>query len=50
MYRTHLFLFSKSKINLHMKHKSDRVNSLLHRLVLLSVCFINQMSVRYSKN
>ena len=39
---THLLPLTKSKFNL----KSDRVN----RLVLLSVCFINTMSRRYSTN
>jgi len=40
---THLWSFSKSKFNL----KSDRVNLVAQRLVLLSVCFIYPMSGRY---
>ena len=46
---THLCPFSKIKFNLY-EAQSLTVSTLLHRPVLLSVHFINPMSVRYSTN
>ena len=42
---THLWSLSKSKFNL-----KSTASTLLHRLVLLNVCFIYPMSGRHSKN